>query len=129
MEYRYAYTYLMPIPIFHSTGKTHYVTYMFVPHTHYSWTSDPNHSRLTGETRVCHYAYYGYKIVKDGSEVKLVKSGLVDDISQLPAEYNYIKGSFYTIVDLNNYEAIDYEDGPDDDKELISEEEYTSLSK
>lgn len=129
MEYRYRYHYIMLVPQYHKVGKVTTVTYLHIPMTGYSWTTDENRSGLTGETRICHYVYYGYKIVKDGSKTKLVRSELVDDISQLPAEYNYIKDSFYTIVDLNNYEVIDYEDGPEEDKELISEEEYTSLSK
>ena len=65
IEYRYAYTYLMPIPHYHSNGKTSYVTYSYIPTTHYSWTSNPNHSRLTGEQRRCHHVYQACNIVKD----------------------------------------------------------------
>ena len=31
----------------------------------YSWTSYPNRGNLTGEERMCHYVYYGYKVLKN----------------------------------------------------------------
>ena len=33
--------------------------------TRYSWTSDPNHSNLTGETRLCHYVYQACNVYID----------------------------------------------------------------
>jgi len=124
MEYRYAYTYLMPIPIFHSTGKTHYVTYMFVPHTHYSWTTDPNHSRLTGETRVCHYVYTSYKIEKDEhGKYVLIPGPEKQDIISTKDEYPYILEKYYEVIDLKDGCVLDYEDMETDDVEHIQEEE------
>mgnify|MGYP007056157951 CR=1 FL=1 len=131
IEYRYAYTYLMPIPIFHSTGKTHYVTYMFVPQTHYSWTSDPEHSRLTGETRLCHYEYTSYKIEKDeNGKYVLIPGPEKQDIISTMNEYPYILEDYYQVINLENGLEVDYEDMENDDVEHIQEEEQEkSLTK
>lgn len=126
IEYRYAYTYLMPIPIYHSVGKTHYVTYSYIPTTHYSWTSDPNHSRLTGETRVCHYEYTSYKIEKDEKgEYVLIPGPEKEDIISTKDEYPYILQKYYKIVNLSDGCEADYENMEDDDIEHIQEEEET----
>ena len=53
------------------------------------------------------------------------KSNPVDNLNELPEGYDYIKEKFYEVIDLNNKnEKLDYEDGPEEDKEIISEEEY-----
>ncbi len=124
MEYRYAYTYLMPIPILHKAGKGHYVTYVFVPQTHYSWTTDPNHSRLTGETRLCHYVYTSYKIEKDEhGKYVLIPSPEHQDIISTKDEYPYILEKYYEVIDLKDGCVLDYEDMENDDVEHIQEEE------
>ncbi len=123
-EYRYSYHYLQPIPIVHSNGKTSYVSYIYVPRTGYSWTTDQTRN-LTGEERTCHYVYYGYKIEqKENGKYELIKSEAVDDINDLPSGYKYIKEDFYDVVNLNDRtQELDYED-VEGDKEIISEEEY-----
>lgn len=125
-EYRYSYYYLIPIPITHSNGKTTYITYNYIPMIGHSWTNNPNRGNLTGEERVCHYVYYGYKVIKNDKGVyELEKSEPVDSIAELPEGYNYIKEKFYDVVNLyNRDEILDYEDGPEEEKEIISEDEY-----
>lgn len=125
-EYRYSYYYLLPIPRTHTSGKHHYITYNYMPTIGHSWTSNPNRDNLTGEERICHYVYYGYKITKnDKGNYELEKSEPVDSISELPEGYDYIKEKFYDVVDLyNKDEILDYEDGPEGEKEIISEDEY-----
>ena len=124
IEYRYAYTYLMPVPIFHSTGKIHYVTYIFVPTTHHSWISDPNHSRLTGETRLCHYEYTAYKIeVDEHGKFVLIPGPEKEDIIATKDEYPYILPKYYKIINLSDGCEVNYEDMEYDDIELIQEDE------
>lgn len=124
IEYRYAYTYLMPVPIVHSTGKTTYVTYMFVPTTHYSWTRDENHSRLTGETRLCHYEYISYKIeIDENGKYVLIPGSEKQDIISTKDEYPYILEKFYKVVNLSDGCEVDYEDMENDSPEHIQEDE------
>ena len=123
IEYRYAYTYLMPIPIVHSTGKTTTVTFIIVPQTHYSWTRDANHSRLTGETRLCHYEYTSYKIeIDEKGNYVLIPGSEKQDIISTKDEYPYILENFYKIINLENGLEADYEDMANDDVERIEEE-------
>ena len=125
-EYRYAYTYLMPIPIVHSTGKTTYVTFMFIPTTHYSWTRDANHSRLTGETRECTYEYTAYKIEKDeNGKYVLIPSPEHKNILATKDEFPYIKEDYYRVINLTDGCEASYEDMETDDVEHIEEETVT----
>lgn len=125
-EYRYSYYYTMSMPVLHTNGKNTYVTCNYIPTIGYSWTSNPNKENLTGEERDCHYVYYGYKIIKnDNGDYELVKSKPVDSITELPEGYDYIKGKFYDVVNLyDRNEILDYEDGPEEGKVIISEDEY-----
>lgn len=125
-EYRYSYHYIVPSPVTYSDGKNVYVLYNYVPMTGYSWTSDSSKEDLTGEERICHYVYYGYKLTKnDKGDYELEKSEPVDSIAELPENYDYIEEDFYNIVNLyNKDEIIDYEDGPEEEKASIKDEEY-----
>ncbi len=116
LEYRYSYIFLQPIPP--------YYTYISV--THHSWTSDPNHSDLTGEQRLCHYVYTAYKIEKDEhGKYVLIPSDSVDDITTVMDEYPYIIcDNFSKVVDIDGAE-VDYEDGPSE----LSLEEQEELNK
>ena len=110
IEYRYKYIYMQPIPVVHSNGKFTYVTYYYVPVTKYSWTTDQTRN-LTGETRVCHYMYYGYKVYQtDNGKYKMEKSDLYDSISDIPDEYEYIGNKYTAIVNAEDKEILDYED-------------------
>ena len=114
-EYRYRYTYMQPIPHFRKIGKVSSVYYTYIPQTRYSWTSDPNHSRLTGETRLCHHVYVAYKIERDDKgKYVLIPSPQVDDITTVMDEYPYISKKYCMVVTIDGKEA-DYEDGKQED--------------
>lgn len=120
IEYRYKYRYMQPIPHTMKVGKTTTTYFTYIPQTRYSWTSDPNHSNLTGETRLCHYVYVGYKVEKnEKGKYVLVESPAVDDLTTIMDEYPYFKKKFYYVVTSDGKEA-DYEDGRQED---MSEEE------
>lgn len=127
-EYRYRYYYNLPIPRTYTNGKQTYTTYSFIPMVGHSWTKNANKHNLTGDERTCHYVYYGYKIIQnDKGEYELLKSEAVDNIEDLPEGYDYIKEEFYKVVNLyNKDEELSYEDGPEESKKIISEEEYNS---
>ena len=132
MEYRYRYTYMSPIPHFRKIGKVTSVYYTYIPITRHSWTSNPNHSRLTGETRMCHYVYVAYKIEKnEKGKFVLIPSKQVDDITTVMDEYPYIKKTYYKVVTLDGKDA-DYEDGKQEDlsdEEKRRAEEYDKNNK
>ena len=114
-EYRYKYTYLMPIPHTMKVGKITTTYYSYVPMTRHSWTSDPNHSNLTGETRLCHYVYTAYKVGKnEKGKYVMISSPYVDDLTTVMNEYPYIEKKFYTVVTTDGA-ALDYEDGREED--------------
>ncbi len=121
LEYRYSYIFLQPIPHQTKIGKTWHTYYTYIPLTRYSWTSDPNHSRLTGDQRLCHYVYTAYRIEKDeNGKYVLIPSDSVDDITTVMDEYPYIIcGKYSKVVDIYGVD-VDYEDGP---SELSPEEQ------
>ncbi len=119
-EYRYKYTYLQPIPHTMRVGKTTTTYFTYISRTRYSWTSDPNHSKLTGETRLCHYTYVAYKVEKDEKgKYVLIPSENVDDLTTIMEEYPYINKNYIKVVTKDGVEA-DYEDGK---QEELSEED------
>ncbi len=114
-EYRYRYTYMQPIPHTRRIGKVTTTYFTYIPHTRYSWTSNPNRSRLTGETRVCHHVYVAYKIEKnEKGKYVLIPSPDVEDLTTVMDEYPYVKKTFYKVVTMDGKEA-DYEDGKQED--------------
>ena len=123
VEYRYCYYY--NLPIYYYDYLTGLPKLLLMPMKGYSWTTDTS-KELTGEERKCHYMYYGYKITRNGTgNYELVKSEPVDDLSELPDGYDYIEEKFYVVVDPNDKSKIlDYEDSSEEDKEIISEEDY-----
>ena len=129
-EYRYKYTFMQPIPHVTRVGKVTTTFFTYIPHTRYSWTSNPNHSRLTGETRNCHYVYYAYKVEKnENGKYVLVRSPYTSDLTTIMDEYPYIENNYYTIVNSEG-KAIDYEDGREEDMTDIEKqraEEYDRL--
>ena len=119
-EYRYKYTFMQPIPHIVKSGKVTITYFTYIPHIRYSWTSNANHSRLTGETRVCHHTYKAYKVGKnDKGKYVLIESPLVDDLTIVMNEYPYIKKNYTVVVTCDGKEA-DYEDGKQED---MSEED------
>lgn len=132
IEYRYSYTYMMPIPHVMRSGKTSITYFTYIPTTHHSWTTDPNHSRLTGEQRVCHHVYTAYKVEKDESgDYVLIPSSEVDDITTVMDEYPYIKKDYCKVINLEDGEVLDYEDGPDEEEkeQSIEAEEQSYKSE
>lgn len=120
VEYRYEYTYLLPIVHHIRTGKTTITYVTYIPVKHHSWTTDSEHSGLTGEERVCRFVYIGYKIEKDeyGNYI-LIPSVNVDDLLTIKDEYPYIKEEFYKTIDVSTLEYADYEDRAFDKEEHI----------
>ena len=114
-EYRYKYRWLQPIPHIIHTGKSTMTYFTYIPHTRYSWTSNPERSGLTGEERICHYVYTAYKIEKDeDGKYVLIPSPDTEDLTTVMDEYPYIKKKFHKVVTLDGKEA-DYEDGKEED--------------
>lgn len=126
IEYRYSYLYMMPIPHTVSNGKTSSTYFTYIPMTGYSWTTDKNHSRLTGQQRRCHYVYQAYKIAKnEKGKYVLIPSEYVDSIEELNGEYPYMKENFYKVIDAEYGNDLDYEDGPEEDHEPVEEQEQS----
>ena len=137
IEYRYAYTTLMPIVHTMKSGKSTITYVTYIPITHYSWTRDQNHSRLTGEQRLCHYVYTAYKVEKDEKgRYVLIPSTEVDRIEDVMDEYPYISERYYKVIDAKYGYDLDYEDGPaeedpnyDIEKDVPLEDDHVEESK
>ncbi len=106
-EYQYQYLKTQPI---HSGNNTYY---MNVPR--YDWTVNSERGNLTGETRDCHYVYYGCRLIEEEHtnvfgkktiKYVVIKSDPVDDISLFPDEYEYITKDFYDIVAVEDHSKI-----------------------
>lgn len=126
-EYRYTYRWLQLIPT--RIGKI--TTFSQIWHTAYSWTTDSERSDLTGEQREVTKVYYGYKVIKDEKgNLQLVQSEMVDNLTDLSADYIYIQSNFYKTVYIDNKNSeVDYEDGPEEEKPNYDTQEYYEDSK
>ena len=125
-EYRYSYITMVSVPHVVKSGTSTIVTYTHVPVKKHSWTTDSNHRNLTGEERVVHHMYKGYKIVTNANgDYEVVESELVDDINDLPSEYKYVKEDFCVKVNLDDKTVeISYEDGKEEEQEIqLTEQE------
>lgn len=119
IEYRYKYKRRVPMRV----GKV--TTFRTV--TRYSWTSDPNHANLTGETRLCHYVYQACNVyIDEHGKYVVIPSEEVDDIRDLVGEYTYVRKVYYKVINLENNLELDYEDGQDPDE--VSKENATTQS-
>lgn len=78
-----------------SKGNTHIRTRTVV---HSGWTDDPNYSHNTGEVRLNHHRYYGYRVTKKNGKYILERSPLVDDIREIINDYPYVDEECYDIV-------------------------------
>lgn len=95
--------------------------------TRYSWTADPNHPDLTGETRVCHYVYQGFNVYKDDrGRYVAIPSEEVDDTNQLIGKYAYVKVCYCKIVDLNTGLVVNYEDGQEESYDAVKQSAVTN---
>lgn len=82
-EYEYEDTNLMPV------GKA------IIPMPTTEWTDNPNGEDLTGNERICHHMYFGYRIFKNSDGTySLDKSPLVDDLLSIKDEYPYFKEKY-----------------------------------
>ena len=92
---------------------------------HTGWSTDPRCEGATGEVRVNHYRFYGYKIIYKNGKYITKKSGAVDDIRSIIDEYPYFTMDCSTLIggnshrckvkDLPNLKPSDFNDfrGPD----------------
>lgn len=121
IEYRYRYKTRTTVKV----GKTR----VPVTHTHYNWTKDPNHSELTGETRICHYMYQACNVyIDENGKYVIVPSEWVDDISILKDQYEYVKIDCSKIVYLDD--DLGLTNGTDVEKESLSNtDEVKKLTK
>lgn len=70
----------------------------------YDYTTDKSHSHLTGDARVVHYKYYGYKVVDDGNgKKKVAKSDLVDNL--LDSDFM----EYYPYFKVNDFSKVEYQ--------------------
>lgn len=66
---------------------------------HYDdWTDNPYHPDNTGDVKLYHHMYYGYKLVYKDGKYKLEESPLVDDIREIIFEYPYFSEDCVTTV-------------------------------
>ena len=102
MFYRYKYTQIVSYTT--SDGKGH-TTIHSRPETRYSWTTNPNHSGLTGEVDIVTHVFYGFNIVvTDSNKLKLQKSGPVQDLDTLiKMGYKYISSDICEEIKLSEY--------------------------
>lgn len=122
VEYRYSYVEIEEVVLMNA-DNSHSVTYLYNDRN--SWTPDSSRSHLTGEVRNVHHMYYGCKIVvNEKGKYEIIKSDLVEDLSELSSDYDYVSSDFCVKVDANNKNVIlNYEDGPENsnDSKLIQE--------
>lgn len=120
-EFRYGYSKTKNISAPVKAGNTFtMVTYSHVDSKH-SWINDNTDESLhyTGEVRDVHYMYYGYKVIHDDFGVFILEqSKLVDNLSELPPEYEYVGRTFYKAVDPKTKQELSYEDGSPSDIKL-----------
>ena len=103
-EYKFSYLSDDAIPSYTVNGQNVSINYSCEPEVCYSWTTDENHEGLTGEKRVVHYMYYGYKVtIDEKGNFILKRSDAVDALEDLPLEYQYIcLDDFSKMVYLDN---------------------------
>ncbi len=98
-EYQYEYEEEQRIPVIHGTGKDQTVDYIISYYTDYDWTTNINHSDLTGYRRYCDYEYTSYKVEKNYKD-KYVLIPLEEqkDVLLNKDEYPYIKENYSVLV-------------------------------
>lgn len=65
---------------------------------HSGWHTDPKDSDNTGETRLYHHRYYGYRVIYQNGKYKLEQSKAVDDIREIINDYPYFSEDCVTKV-------------------------------
>lgn len=103
LEFYYHYTTLETYTTKDSNGNTSVHTRTV---HHSGWTKNPNYLHNTGETRLYHHRYYGYRIVYKNGKFKLERSDAVDDIREIIDEYPYFSEDCVTTV----YKEFEYDE-------------------
>ncbi len=104
IEYEYKYSYTVPMRI----GKTTVLS----PRTGKRFTTDSEHSRMTGYVRDVEYKYKSYKIGENKrGKCIIIESDLVDDLTDIKDEYPYFK--------LSDYKQKVYSEKYEQDKVLV----------
>ena len=101
LEFYYRYTTIQTYTTTDSKGRARVRTRTVV---HRGWHTNPNSSRNTGDVRLCHHRYTGYKIINKKGKFKLEESPAVDDIREIIYEYPYFKEDCEQIVTSDTYE-------------------------
>ncbi len=70
--------------------------------------SDSQNNTSTGETRNCHYMFYGYKVINKGNgKYQIERSDFVDSFDDLPPEYEYVSKNFAVVSnDYDNHTQL-----------------------
>ena len=95
LTFYYHYTTLETYTETDSKGNSHVRTRTVI---HNGWTDDSNYSHNTGDVRLNHHKYYGYRIIFADGKYKLERSPLVDDIREIIFDYPYVKEECYDTV-------------------------------
>ena len=121
LKYYWEYWTTQTYTVTDSNGKTSVKTRRV---RHSGWGTNPNYSANTGEVRLYHHRYFGYKVVLEDGKYKLRKSRAVDDIREIIYEYPYFSEDCITKVyseyrfnknELSNLSPEDFNvfEGPD----------------
>ena len=86
LEFYYHYTELVTKTRTNSDGDLETYT---ETETHSGWTTDPDYVHNTGEVRLYHHRYCGYRFIFENGEFKLDRSKAVDDIQDIIDDYPY----------------------------------------
>ena len=126
-EYRYKYSYFLPIPHVRKIGNATTINYTYIPKTGYSWTRETEGYDYTGETRTVKYLYHAYKVAHDENKNPvLIRSKDVENFEDLPGDFTYIKKDFYKVVNGETKKQLDYEEGQiekrQEEEDIIIEE-------
>ena len=110
-HYEYEYKYYPEVPVtkyVYIDGSSHIVTYYEKSKTPvYEWTTDSNHSGLTGKMKLVYPAYQGIKIVSDGNGgYKEESSPVYYDFDSIPEEYEYVRSGICRFMAMYDQKDI-----------------------
>ena len=91
-----------------SDGNYHDVSYYC-----HGWTTNPNHSNLTGEERKCHFEYTAYNLyIDEYGDYCIDESDTTSDIMNIinnRDKFPYVKVDFYKTIDERTDKKAKYE--------------------
>lgn len=98
--------------------------------TRYTWSENPPVNTETGEERLCHNVYQGYKIEKnEKGKYVLIPSGYVDNLLDIKDEYPYIKENFNIVIDASTGKKVSYENGAPTESDIRRTENKIQYTK